>query len=112
VQKCDGLPLALVAMGSVLSLKTKSIKEWTLFYNQLIWELHNNENLNHVEKILNLSYKCLPNYLKNCFLYCAMFPEDYLLCRKRLIRLWIAEGFIEHKGTCSLEEVAEGYHRL
>ncbi|OEL33033.1 Disease resistance protein RPM1 [Dichanthelium oligosanthes] len=109
VQKCDGLPLALVAMGSILSLKTKSIKEWRLFHNQLIWELYNNENLNHVEKILNLSYKYLPDYLKNCFLYCAMFPEDYLLHRKRLIRLWIAEGFIEQKGACSLEDVAEGY---
>ncbi|KAL6844806.1 hypothetical protein ACP4OV_025465 [Aristida adscensionis] len=109
VQKCDGLPLALVAIGSTLSLKSKSINEWKLFYSQLIWELHNNENLNHVEKILNLSYKYLPDYLKNCFLYCAMFPEDYLINRKRLIRLWVAEGFIEQKGTCSLEDVAEGY---
>ncbi|XP_062193592.1 disease resistance protein RPM1-like [Phragmites australis] len=109
VEKCDGLPLALVAIGSILSLKMKSAKEWRLFYNQLIWEVHSNENLNHVEKILNLSYKYLPDYLKNCFLYCAMFPEDYLIYRKRLIRLWIAEGFIEQKGTCSLEDIAEGY---
>ncbi|CAL5081990.1 unnamed protein product [Urochloa decumbens] len=111
VHKCDGLPLALVAIGSILSLKSKNSKEWRLFYNQLIWELHNNENLNHVEKILSLSYKYLPDCLKNCFLYCAMFPEDYLIQRKRLIRLWIAEGFIEQKGACSLEDVAEGYLR-
>ncbi|KAF8781040.1 hypothetical protein HU200_001012 [Digitaria exilis] len=81
VEKCDGLPLALVAIGSLLSLKTRSKKEWRLFYNQLILELHNNENLN----------------------------QDYLIHRKRLIRLWIAEGFIEHKGGCSLEDVAEVY---
>ncbi|KAJ1290125.1 hypothetical protein BS78_02G218700 [Paspalum vaginatum] len=109
VEKCDGLPLALVAIGSLLSLKRRSVKDWRMFYNQLIWELHNNRNLNRVEKILNLSYKYLPNYLTSCFLYCAMFPEDYLIHRKRLIRLWIAEGFIEQKGGCSLEDLAEVY---
>ncbi|TVU09965.1 hypothetical protein EJB05_43464, partial [Eragrostis curvula] len=109
VEKCDGLPLALVAVGGLLSFRPRNDKEWRLFYNQLIWELHNNVNLNRVEKILNLSYKYLRDYLKNCFLYCAMFPEDYLIHRKRLIRLWIAEGFIEQKGRCRLEDVAEGY---
>ncbi|KAL5201018.1 hypothetical protein ABZP36_035372 [Zizania latifolia] len=109
IEKCDGLPLALVAIGSLLSFKSKNNKDWRLFYNQLISEVHNNENLNQVERILNLSYKHLPNHLKNCFLYCALFPEDYLIHRKRLIRLWISEGFIEQKEACSLEDVAEGY---
>jgi len=109
VEKCDGLPLALVAIGSLLSLKIRNNKVWRFFYYQLISELHNNENLNHVEKILNLSYKYLPDNLKNCFLYCAMFPEDYLIHRKILIRLWISEGFIEHKEGCSLEDVGEVY---
>ncbi|GJN32482.1 hypothetical protein PR202_gb20996 [Eleusine coracana subsp. coracana] len=109
VKKCEGLPLALVAIGSLLSLRDKSVAVWKHFYSQLIWELQNNPDLNHVDWILNLSYKHLPNYLKNCFLYCAMFPEDYLLRRKKLIRLWIAEGFVEHRGSMSLEEVAESY---
>ncbi|XP_047064302.1 disease resistance protein RPM1-like [Lolium rigidum] len=109
VNKCDGLPLALVSIGSILSLRTKNIVEWKLFEDHLIWELHHNENLNHVEKILNLSYKYLPNYLKSCFLYCAIFPEDYAIDADYLIKLWISEGFIEQRGTCSLEVVAEGY---
>ncbi|KAF7013322.1 hypothetical protein CFC21_027408 [Triticum aestivum] len=109
VGRCDGLPLALVAIGSLLSLKTQNVTEWKLFDAQLISELHKNDNLSRVEKILNLSYKYLPDYLKSCFLYCAMFPEDHLIHRKRLIRLWVAEGFVEQIGNCSLEDVAEGY---
>ncbi|KAF6998704.1 hypothetical protein CFC21_014796 [Triticum aestivum] len=109
VQKCDGLPLALVAIGSILSLKQQNVTQWRLFQDQLIWELDNNKNLNRVKNILNLSYKYLPDYLKSCFLYCAMFPEDYMIKRKKLIRLWVAEGFIEQKGTFSLEDIAEGY---
>uniref|UniRef100_A0A452XD09 Uncharacterized protein n=1 Tax=Aegilops tauschii subsp. strangulata TaxID=200361 RepID=A0A452XD09_AEGTS len=44
-----------------------------------------------------------------CFLYCSLFPEDYLFRRKILVRLWTAEGFIMEKGVSTLEEVAEGY---
>ncbi|KAF6998702.1 hypothetical protein CFC21_014794 [Triticum aestivum] len=109
VEKCGGLPLALVTIGSILSLKVKTVTEWRLFHDQLISELHNNDNLSRVQNILNLSYKYLPDYLKNCFLYCAMFPEDHMIHRKRLIRMWLAEGFIEQIGNCSLEDVAEGY---
>nr|UBY07589.1 NBS-LRR disease resistance protein [Dasypyrum villosum] len=109
MEKCGGLPLALVTIGSILSLKAKIVSEWRLFRDQVISELHNNDNISHVEKILNLSYRYLPDYLKNCFLYCAMFPEDHMIHRKRLIRMWIAEGFIEQVGACSLEDVAEGY---
>ncbi|CAM0885737.1 unnamed protein product [Alopecurus aequalis] len=109
VEKCKGLPLALVAVGSLLSLRTQSEAEWNRVDRELIWELHNNPNLNHVEHILNLSYRHLPHYLKNCFLYCSMFPEDHLLRRKKLIRLWISEGFVEKRGESSLEDVAEHY---
>lgn len=109
VAKCKGLPLALVAIGSLLSSRTQSEAEWKRIDRELIWELHNNPNLNHVVNILNLSYSHLPFYLKNCFLYCAMFPEDHILRRKKLIRLWIAEGFVEKGGQSSLEDVAEHY---
>ncbi|XBI51531.1 disease resistance protein RPM1-like [Aegilops tauschii subsp. strangulata] len=109
VERCDGLPLALVAIGSLLSLKAQNVADWKLCDAQLISDLHKNENPSRVEKILNLSYKYLPDYLKSCFLYCTMFPEDHMIHRKRLIRLWVAQGFVEQIGNCSLEDVVEGY---
>ncbi|KAJ3674605.1 hypothetical protein LUZ60_005221 [Juncus effusus] len=107
--KCQGLPLAIVSIGSMLSLREKSVAEWKRVHNQLSWEFEHNPSFDNLRNILNLSFNYLPRNLKNCFLYCCMFPDDHLLTRKKLIRLWIAEGFIEERGTSTLEEVAEGY---
>ncbi|XP_038979104.1 disease resistance protein RPM1-like [Phoenix dactylifera] len=109
VSKCQGLPLAIVSLGSLLSLREKTKSEWEKVYDQLSWELNNNPNLDHVKHVLNLSYNYLPRYLKNCFLHCSMFPEDHMLQRKRLMRLWVAEGFVEERGSSTMEEVAEDY---
>ncbi|XP_078156586.1 disease resistance protein RPM1-like [Carex rostrata] len=107
--KCGGLPLAIVSIGVMLSLFEKTESKWRQLFDQLSWQLDNNPSLDPLKNILMLSFKYLPKYLKNCFLYCCLFPEDFLLPRKKLLRLWIAEGFIEQKGRSTLEEVAEGY---
>ncbi|KAL7235110.1 hypothetical protein ACSBR1_018573 [Camellia fascicularis] len=72
-------------------------------------ELSNNPGLEGVKTILLLSFNDLPYRLKCCFLYCCLFPEDYKIKRKRLIRLWMEEGFVEKVRGRTPEEVAEGY---
>uniref|UniRef100_A0ACD5ZEJ3 Uncharacterized protein n=1 Tax=Avena sativa TaxID=4498 RepID=A0ACD5ZEJ3_AVESA len=109
VSKCRGLPLAIVSVGSLLRVFEKTVKEWRRVNDQLSWEIINNSRLGHIRNILHLSFIYLPTYLKSCFLYCSLFPDDYLFHRKKLVRLWMAEGFINEKGTSTLEEVAEGY---
>ncbi|BAT10484.1 disease resistance protein RPM1 [Oryza sativa Japonica Group] len=109
VSKCEGLPLAIVSVGRLLFVRDKTEEEFRRIQNQLDWELINNPSLEHVRNILYLSYIYLPTHLKSCFLYCSMFPEDYLITRKKLIRWWVAEGFIEERGGNTMEEVAEEY---
>ncbi|VAH99097.1 unnamed protein product [Triticum turgidum subsp. durum] len=109
VGKCKGLPLAIVSIGSLLRVREKTMEEWRRINDQLSWEMINNSKLDHIRNILYLSFIYLPTHLKSCFLYCSLFPEDYLLHRKQLARLWMAEGFIEERGGSTLEEVAEGY---
>ncbi|KAK4438051.1 putative late blight resistance proteinR1A-10 [Sesamum alatum] len=63
----------------------------------------------HCQDILALSYIHLPDHLKACFVYMGIFPEDYEISVKKLIWLWIAEGFMRPRMVKSLEEVAEDY---
>ncbi|XP_058193676.1 disease resistance protein RPM1-like isoform X2 [Rhododendron vialii] len=107
--KCEGLPLAIVAISGLLSTKEKSADDWERIYRGLGAELEGNDKLMSMKKILSLSYYDLPYYLKLCFLYLSIFPEDCLIDHWRLIRLWVAEGFIEVKEGMTKEEVAEGY---
>lgn len=110
VTKCQGLPLAIVAIGSLLSYREFEEQEWKLFYNQLGWQLANNPELNWIANILNLSLNDLPSYLRSCFLYCSLFPEDCRIKRKMLVELWIAEGLVEERGDgTTMEEVAQCY---
>ncbi|XWS73828.1 hypothetical protein CRYUN_Cryun02cG0163000 [Craigia yunnanensis] len=107
-EKCNGLPLAIVALGGLMSSK-KSTAEWKRVHDNLNWELSNNPALEFVKIITLLSYHDLSFQLKQCFLYCCIFPEDYGISRKRLIRLWMAEGFLEHVNGVAPEAVAENY---
>ncbi|XWS57974.1 hypothetical protein CRYUN_Cryun09bG0219500 [Craigia yunnanensis] len=107
-EKCEGLPLAIVALGGLLSCKT-SIDEWRIVHDNLNWELSNSVELGAVKCILLLSYHQLPYRLKHCYLYCCIFSEDYSIGRKRLIRLWMAEGFVEPLKETTPEVVADRY---
>ncbi|KAL5972386.1 hypothetical protein ACLOJK_041640, partial [Asimina triloba] len=107
VEKCGGLPLAIVALSSLLSLKDRSVTEWGRVSDNLSWHWRNNQILEPIKLILLLSFYDLPFRLKHCFLYCCMFPEDYLIYRRQLMRLWVAEGFVEERGRLTVEEAAE-----
>ncbi|GMP78440.1 hypothetical protein CsSME_00034362 [Camellia sinensis var. sinensis] len=109
VRKCEGLPLAIGAIGGLLSTKNKIISEWQKFYDSMGTELERNPKLTSIRKILLSIYNDLPQYLKSCFLYFGVMPEDYSIEGERLIRLWIAEGFVEEQKGKTLEEVAEEY---
>jgi disease resistance protein RPM1 len=111
VRKCEGLPLAIVAIGGLLSTKEKVPLEWKKLHDSLNSELECNPHLTSITKILSLSYHDLPYYLKSCFLYFGIFPEDYSITETRLLKLWVAEGFIKGKKGKSLEDVAEEYFK-
>lgn len=109
LRKCEGLPLAIVAISGILARKdTRRIDEWDVIQRSLGAEIHGNDKLEELKRVLFLSFNDLPYYLKSCFLNLSIFPERPIK-RMRIIRLWIAEGFVEVKEGRTLEEVAEDY---
>ncbi|GLT32764.1 hypothetical protein SLA2020_074070 [Shorea laevis] len=101
VDECDGLPLAIVTVAGSL----KEIFEpqlWGAALNQLRDCKRNvaGTDDDNAFKILKFSYDRLTNpKIQYCFLYCALYPEDYKILKEEIIENWIDEGFIEDMET-------------
>jgi hypothetical protein len=110
LKKCGGIPLAIITTASLLAGKSyKTKNEWYSVYYSMGSGLEKNETVDNMRDILCLSYNDLPSYLKPCLLYLSIFPEDADIPRDVLVRLWIAEGFIDEKQGNTLHEIGESY---
>ncbi|XP_026421676.1 putative disease resistance protein RGA3 isoform X2 [Papaver somniferum] len=108
-RKCAGLPLAGNFLGNLMRLKRKE-SDWLAIRDDDVFNTP--ENPNKIILILKLSYNHLPSHLKKCFLYCCIFPKDWVFHRETLIRLWMAEGFIHPsngENQNSLESIGNDY---
>ncbi|KAJ9547019.1 hypothetical protein OSB04_019562 [Centaurea solstitialis] len=90
VKKCDGLPLALEAIGRLLKTKP-SEEDWKVVLDSEIWMLKDEKE---IVPALRLSYNDLDACLKKLFAYCSLFPKDYMFDKEELILLWMTEGFL------------------
>lgn len=106
VLECRGLPLLLVAMGGLMSTKEQAVPVW----EDILDQLHRTKDLQlTLPVVLWFAYNDLPSRLKACFLYFVLFPRTYCAKRTALIRLWIAEGFVQKEDGKTLEDTAEEY---
>ncbi|KAL8538816.1 hypothetical protein ACS0TY_000719 [Phlomoides rotata] len=105
---CWGLPLAVVVIAGVLSTMDKKKNLWEEVRRNLASLVFNGGD-NSVMKILELSYKHLPERLKPCFLYFRAFTLHKKIRVGKLLRLWISEGFIHKEEGKSVEDVAKEY---
>lgn len=105
--KCYGLPLAIVVVAGLLSKKDKTRDWWKRVADSVSTYVARDPK--QCLDVLALSYHHLPDHLKNCFMYFGVFPEDFAIPVWKLLRLWVAEGFIQQTGQECLEDVAEEY---
>ncbi|KAM4097688.1 hypothetical protein ACJW30_07G020800 [Castanea mollissima] len=99
VKKCGGVPLAIKALGSLVSLKSRK-SDWESVEKSQIWDLPIGNN--SILLALKLSYHHLPPHLRQCFAFCGVFPKDHKLEMNKLIQLWMANGFIPFRGPLEL----------
>ncbi|XP_031494941.1 putative disease resistance protein RGA3 [Nymphaea colorata] len=93
---CSGLPLALVVTAGLLRKKDRERPVWHRVAHSSLWTLENDRD--DIRPIIGLSYMSLSLPLKQSLTYCSVFPTDYEMEREKLLRLWIAEGFVQKKG--------------
>ncbi|XP_031108573.1 putative late blight resistance protein homolog R1B-14 [Ipomoea triloba] len=109
VDYCQGLPFAIALIAGLVQTTDESFWESKVLEGTL-YALVSYDLAEGISKILGLSYNHLPNFLKACFLYLGVFPENSVIHVKGLIRLWIAEGFVRVESSQrSLEEVGEDF---
>jgi len=89
-KKCGGVPLAAQALGCML--QSKDISEWQKINNSDIW---NETSKDSVLPSLKLSYQRMPQQLRICFSYCAIFSKGHNIVQDDLIQQWSALGFID-----------------
>ncbi|XP_031101754.1 uncharacterized protein LOC116005648 [Ipomoea triloba] len=90
--RCNGLPLALVAVAGILRQR-RNIVDWQRVAENPFLEI-NQEGQIYRNRV-KMTYNDLPDEkLKNCFLYFACFPIGHEIVVWKLIRLWIAEELI------------------
>ncbi|XP_039144915.1 disease resistance protein RPP8-like [Dioscorea cayenensis subsp. rotundata] len=107
VERCGGLPLALVVLGGLLSTKPQTKDAWKKVIENMKGPFV--EGGEKCLEILSLSYNDLPYYLKSCFLFFGCFKEDEEIPAKTIIRLWSAEDFLPKKNGKTMEEFGFNY---
>lgn len=89
-KKCGGVPLAAQALGGML--QSKDLSEWKKINDSDIWNETTNDK---VLPSLKLSYYSMPQQLRICFSYCAIFSKGHNIFEDDLIHQWSVLGFIE-----------------
>ncbi|CAL5010491.1 unnamed protein product [Urochloa decumbens] len=108
LRKCDGLPLAIITISSLLADKHAKC-EWDRVLHDIGSTLAKNPCAEKMTAILSMSYFHIPHHLRTCLLYLSVFPEDFEIKKQRLINRWIAEGFVHEEAGRTKYEMGEGY---
>ncbi|KAH0863668.1 hypothetical protein HID58_080879, partial [Brassica napus] len=96
---CEGLPLALNVIGETMAYKT-SVPEWQCAIDDLDSNAGGYPEVeDEILKILKFSYDDLKDErVKQCFQYCALFPQDAGIDKDVLVEYWISERIIDEGG--------------
>uniref|UniRef100_A0A453QA25 NB-ARC domain-containing protein n=2 Tax=Aegilops tauschii subsp. strangulata TaxID=200361 RepID=A0A453QA25_AEGTS len=76
VEVCDGLPLAIISIASVLASQPAMPTDLLKYIHQSLNSCFSASE--RMRQALNLSFNNLPHYLTTCLLYLVMYPEGYI----------------------------------
>ncbi|XP_044478069.1 disease resistance protein At4g27190-like [Mangifera indica] len=108
--ECDGLPIAIVTVAR--ALKNRDMYEWRDALQQLKSSTSTNIEGMHENVIssLELSYNFLESAAKSVFLFCSVFPEDFVIPVEVLVRY--GTGLRWFKGLGTIEDIRVRTHAI
>ncbi|KAG5577977.1 hypothetical protein H5410_058111 [Solanum commersonii] len=106
VEKCKGLPLAIVLIAGVIVRGKKKEKDLWLQIQDNLDSLISAKNNLEMMKVMQLSYDHLPHHLKPLLLYFGRYHKSNRTPVSTLIQLWMAEGLVDHDSS---EEGTQSY---
>ncbi|GLT47453.1 hypothetical protein SLA2020_211510 [Shorea laevis] len=110
VKKCRGLPLAITTIGGLPREDRLNANKWREVLDSEIWKV--SEEIGGVLPALRLSYHHLPSHLKQCFAFCAIFPNDFEFDEDDLVLLWMAQGLLrQHQQIDGVKEMKSLGHQ-
>ncbi|KAL9170523.1 hypothetical protein ABFS82_04G150000 [Erythranthe guttata] len=97
VKMCDGLPLGIITVAGSMRGVTE-VHAWRDAMEELQESATGNDRMDvKVFKVLKYSFDQLDSVLQHCFLYCALYPEDWDISREELVRRFITEELVEKR---------------
>lgn len=114
LKKCGGVPLAIIAMASVLDgdLLMKTKDEWHVLLKSIGCASIENSSWKEMQRILSFSYIHLLPRLKTCLLYLSIFPVGTPIERDRLVKKWIIEGIVDSQKLSPKEAASQSLDEL
>ncbi|KAJ3696955.1 hypothetical protein LUZ61_000660 [Rhynchospora tenuis] len=99
VKELGGLPLALIIIGRAMHDKLDP-REWEqavkLLKQARLNDLQFSDENRSVFHVLKFSYDNLKtNTLRQCFLHCSLWPENYEIQKDDLVKFWMGLGLID-----------------
>ena len=85
VKSYDCLPLAVKVLGGVLRRKSRIKDTWMDICNNHTRSAEGMDG--DINRAVYLSYEDLPSDLKQCFVYCSLFPKDELIRSGDIVQL-------------------------
>ena len=107
-KKCGGVPLDAKVLGGMMYHKIEKSEQMAIQDNEIWNSLEGSQLLS----IFKLSFYHLPSpFLRQCLAYCSIFPKDYEIKKEELIKLWMAEGFLQpSRGSSAvMEDISNKY---
>ncbi|XP_051117110.1 probable disease resistance protein At4g27220 isoform X8 [Andrographis paniculata] len=108
VKVCDGLPLGVITIAGSMKGETE-VHVWSDALVELRASILGQDDMEeYVFKVLKYSFdrldRCerknkLYSKFRHCFLYCSLYPEDYKIQEKDLIRYFILEEFMDKRDS-------------